>query len=260
MTKIDVMKVMYHPITGAMLEPLGSRADGRLIWPIMGGSQSSTEGTGGGSGDGSQSGSGTGGDGSQSGSGTGTGDGKGGDTGDGSQSGTSKDDTVSRTDYEALQRRQSAADQAKAAAEKELQALKDKDASELEVSKRKLGESEKQVTVLQSENRHLVMQVAFLSDSTIAWHDPADALMHLERNMEEYGVTLGDDGKVNGMKGAVKKLSEAKKYLVKPEENGQGGGTATQSSGGNVGGSGKGGDGKAPDRTELSKRFPALRR
>lgn len=37
-TRVDLSH-MRHPVTGAPLEPIGHRADGRPIWPIMGGAE-----------------------------------------------------------------------------------------------------------------------------------------------------------------------------------------------------------------------------
>jgi hypothetical protein len=242
---------LQHPLTGATLEPIGSRADGRPIWPILGGSQTSTEDKSG-SGSGAQSGSG---DDADDDSQSGAASGSDGDDDDDAQSGKSSDETVSRADYEAQQRRLAAADRRATELDKELKAIKDKDKSELERAREEAESATKQFEGLQSENRRLRLQVAFLSDSTVTWHSAEDALMHLER---DDSVTIDDDGKVQGMAEAIKRLAKDKEYLVK--KTATTGNGATGPSGQNVGGAGSGGGNKKTSRADYEKKFPALKR
>lgn len=256
------MNDLRHPIRGHRLAPVGWRKNGAPIWPIMGGSQDAGSGagtqtsgdtnSGGGSGD-----SGAGGDnkdgsqsGAQSGGGTSSDD-------KGTQSGA-QDDKVDRAELEAIKARQAAADRRASTAEAELQKIKDKDKSELELAQRDKTTAEKQVTDLQSEVSGLKMQIAFLSDNQVQWHDPADALVLLQRNPEEYGLVIEDDGTIKNMKGAVKKLADSKKHLVKTDGgNGVGG---NQASGTNTGSAGTGTGKEKADAPTLKNKYPALRR
>lgn len=247
MTNIDAMKVMYHPITGALLEPIGSRANGRPIWPIMGGSEAPPEGTNSG-GSGSDSGAGGGGGGTDSGGNSGGGQGSGG-TGD---SGTGTEPaTVSQDDFDALQKRMQAADQRAAKAEKDLQDIKDKDLDEKTRAEKERDDAKAALEAAQQVIKSLRLENAFLRDTTHTWHDPSDVLAFIERDER---VTIDDDGKVQGLEAALKELATKKSYLVKKAEQDPLGPSGEPQGAG--GGGGK--DGK-PERKDLIDHYPSLR-
>lgn len=258
------MRDLRHPISGNRLAPVGWRKNGAPIWPIMGGSQDAGSGagtqtsgdtnTGGTSGDSGASGGSTD-NGSQSGAQSG------GDTssdGKGTQSGA-QDDKVDRAEHDAVKARQAAADRRAATAEAELQKIRDKDKSELELAQRDKTTAEQKATDLQSEVAGLKVQIAFLSDNQVQWHDPADALVLLQRDPEEYGLVIEEDGTVKNMKAAIKKLADTKKHLVNTDAGT--GSNNGQRSGSNVGGAGAGNRDKNKDDPETLKgKYPALRR
>lgn len=116
----------------------------------------------------------------------------------------------------------------------------------------------------------LEKQQAALKDTTIerealrlspklklAWRDLDDVLGFLGR---AEGVTVGDDGVVEGVEKVLKDLAKAKPHWLDAKETNTGSGGAGPS-GGNIGG-GSGGDGKGGrggDRTALEKKYVALR-
>jgi hypothetical protein len=205
-------------------------------------------------GDGAQSGA----DGTQSGTGettTTTGSESNG-TGEGTQSGTtSTPDTADlerrAAEADSLRDRMKAADQRAARFEQELKQLKEKDMPAAEKLQRDFEESQKQVETLQSTNQKLALQVAFLSDNTYTWHNPDRALKLVDLSQ----VEIDADGKVSGLKDALKALATSDPYLIKKEvsqeENRTPPGTAPGNNGAN--GSGK------PKATALQSRFPVMR-
>jgi hypothetical protein len=150
-----------------------------------------------------------------------------------------------------------AADKRANDAEAKHRQLVDKDLPELDKLRRDLGERDKAVDTLTKANQDLLVQVAFLTDNTVAWRNSATALRLLDRTK----VTVDSDGNVTGMKAALEALSKSDPYLVAPAA-GEGDGTAGANNGtppatppanGGVGGTGK------PNEEALKKRFPALR-
>lgn len=243
MTNIEPSKVMYHPITGAPLSPLGFRASGQPIWPVMGGSETPPEG-------------GSGGD---SGSGTSTGStdsGGAGDGGNGSESsdsgGDKSDDTVSKADLQAALDRMKAADQRASKAEQELKALKDKDLGEKERAEQEATEAKAEVEKRDEVIQGLRLENAFLRDTTHTWHDPSDVLRFVR---DDDRVTIDEDGTVKGLEAALKDLASKKPYLVKKAEEGEPPGPSGAPTGSN---GRKGGDGSA-DRGKLLENYPQLR-
>lgn len=206
-------------------------------------------------GEGAQSGA----EGTQSGTEDTTGTGSTGSTGsDGTQSGTNqgKDSTDSSAANEwedklkQQQARTQAADKRAAEAEAKLKQLLDKDLPEVEKLKRDYSDAQKQVESLTETNRNLALQVAFLTDNTYSWHNPERALKLV--NLE--GVEIDADGRVTGLKDALKALAASDPYLIKSNgETDQGSrqGSTPPGNNGNAGG------GK-PDRKALAKRFPVM--
>jgi hypothetical protein len=145
----------------------------------------------------------------------GSGDGEEEDEDDDGTSGASGDksgsgDTVSRSEFEALQRRMRAADRAKSAAEQRAEELEAAQRSELENAKASVVRLEKENESLKGTVSTLRIDNAFLTASNVKWVDPEAAL----RLVDMTDVTIGDDGKVEGLEAALQKLAEKKPYLV----------------------------------------------
>ena len=242
MSTLSTYKVMFHPITGEPLSPLGLRASGRPIWPIMGGSETPPEG---GTGTGSD---GTGGQGGTSGAGTGEG-------GTGSGAGTEDPpvvgDTVSKADYDALMKRMQAADQRAEKEAREKQALLDKDLGEKERAEKEAEQAKTALTAAQEVIQSLRLENAFLRDTNHTWHDPSDVLRFVR---DDERVTIDEDGKVQGLEAALKDLATKKPYLVKKAEDEEPGVPSGEPQGGRR----KATDGTA-DRSKLLTTYPALR-
>lgn len=207
-------------------------------------------------GEGAQSGAG---DGTQSGTGEttttteGTAEGgTGSSTQSGAETGTANTDLErSRAETESLRERMKAADSRAAKFEQELKQLRDKDLPEIDKLKRDFEETVKDRDALKVVNRNLSLQVAFLSDNTVTWHDPATALKLVDTSK----VTIEDDGTVRGMRDALSALSKSHTFLVKSETTGT---TETKPPGTATGNNGNSGAGK-PNKTTLASRFPVMR-
>jgi FtsZ-binding cell division protein ZapB len=165
--------------------------------------------------------------------------------------GDTKPTTVSQSDYDKLFARMQAADRAKTAAEHKLS----------EIEKAKLGEVDRlkvDVEELTKENDQLKTQLqtvrienAFYRENKHTWHDPADALSFLDMS----SVTIGEDGKVEGLKSAIDDVAKRKPHLVKKDT-----GPEPVASGEPVNGTRKGDKPESGDMKALAKRFPALRK
>jgi hypothetical protein len=174
------------------------------------------------------------------------------DTGSSDSEGGS--DTVSRSDFEKLQRQLSAADKKRTDAEKALKKIEDGKKDELTKATERAEELEAQMKERDAENSALRLQNAFLTaDTGITWHDPGDALALAERKGYLEGVA-DEDGKVDSKKLAtkLKELAKASPHLVKTggEESDGEKGTKPPASGSKVGSKGKKteGDDKIPER------------
>jgi chromosome segregation ATPase len=155
-----------------------------------------------------------------------------------------------KAEAESFRERMRAADQRAAKFEQELKQLRDKDLPEAEKLKRDYAETQKQVETLQETNTKLALHVAFLSDNTYTWHNPDRALKLVDLSQ----VEVGTDGKVSGLKDALKALATSDPYLIKQEakeETTPPGSTAPGNNGSN--GTGK------PKATAMTSRFPVMR-
>lgn len=251
---------LTHPATGLPLQAVGQRADGSYLWPILGA-------------DGEEGGEGEGGEAGEEGESEDDAD-----EGSGEEeksTSKSKKRTYSAEEYEALQakfdqraKHLSESDRKKSAAERELDALKRKDQSDLQNAQGDLKKVTEERDSLQARFTTLARQNAFLTASAqegIVWADPDDA--QAVGNSRFKDLEISEDGSVEGMREAVKKLVADKKYLVKvateeddedkSKNNGKRG-----ASGSGVGSTktSKGKGNKAPDRVSLVGRFPSLGR
>ena len=157
-----------------------------------------------------------------------------------------------RAEAESLRERMKAADARAAKFEQELRAIKDKDLPEAEKLKREHAEYRQQVENLQKTNQNLALQVAFLSDNTYSWHNPDRALKLVDLSK----VEIDAEGRVTGLKDALKALATSDPYLikaeVKQEEKQQ---TPPGTAPGNNGTSGA----NKPTGAKLESRFPVMR-
>ena len=125
---------------------------------------------------------------------------------------SAENEKVSRADFEKLQAQLSAADKRRAEYEQKLKEIEDKDKSEFELTQSKLQEREQTVQTLTNQILDLRLENAFLKDTSFTWHDPSDVLRFLENDET---VNIDENGKVQGMQAALKKLAETKPYLIK---------------------------------------------
>lgn len=193
-------------------------------------------------------------EGTQSGAGTNPGNDGGTDSGSkgaNAQSGDNQPDAEKlKADLDTYRDRMRAADQRAAKFEAELKQLRDKDLPEADKLKRDFEEAQKQAEQLQTANKELALQVAFLKDNTYTWHNPERALKLVDLTQ----VEIQADGSVSGLKDALKGLATSDPYLVKQEVESpkpEPGGTAP----GNNGGPGN----KPAGTKALASRIPALK-
>lgn len=179
-----------------------------------------------------------------------------GTTNDTSTNDTKGDDVVTRAEFDAVFRRMQAADKAKADAETKLREKEKAELSELERAKSDVEDLKKQNTDLLEQINTTALENAFFKDNKHTWHDPSDAL----RLLDMEGVEV-KDGEVKGLAPAIEKLAKNKPHLLKSESDDKGDG----GSGGNSSGaSGSANNGKRKGdpgpKSDMSKRFPALKR
>lgn len=166
--------------------------------------------------------------------------------------------TVSRADFEALQRQLSAADQNRVRAEQEAKTLRDASLSEDEKRKQDLEQAKADLQKRDEDIKLLRLQNAFITDNTYDWHDPKAALKLADLS----AVTVDDAGTVKGLKEALKAVAEANPWMVKPKSAEETPAAESGATGGSTGITGQGSSGansRATDKATLEKRFPQLR-
>lgn len=133
---------------------------------------------------------------------------------------TDSNNTVSREDFDRLQRQLSEADKKRTQAEQELQSIKDKDLSESEKTKKDLQTITAERDTLLGEVNNLRLANAFLSVNTISWQN-AEVALDIASSKGYLENVVDQDGKVDSkaMEAALKKLSEDHKYLVKVQDS-----------------------------------------
>lgn len=159
-----------------------------------------------------------------------------------------------QAEYDAIKNQLRAADQRRDAAEKDAKALRDAQLSEEEKRKRDLAEAQAELAKRDEAVKQLKLENAFVTDNTYDWHDPKTALKVADLS----GVTIDDAGKVTGLKEALKATAESNPWMVKPKD-----GVTAPSGGAPAGstgvGSSAGANASGVSRTDLEKKFPALR-
>lgn len=142
-------------------------------------------------------------------------------------------------------------------------ASEDSKLSDQEKSTKRIAELEESVGAKDKTLQKLVINNAFLSANSVAWHDPETALSLLDTSGFEIVV---DDNGIPSVKdkkafaAAIAKLAEDKPYLVKAKEDSE------DDKGGPKNWNGKTGDGPKKRQTEetaererLKNKYPALR-
>ena len=155
-----------------------------------------------------------------------------------------------------------------AAANEKLRELENKDKSDLEklqsdyqvLEKDRDSWKAKHEELLQTGATH-TMELEALKASPalkIEWRDLDDVLTWLGK---QETVVVEEDGKVTGVKEALKALAKAKPHWVKDGSSGGNGGSGGSggSSGGNIGGGSGRGKGNA-NRSKLEQKYPAIAR
>lgn len=214
---------------------IGYRKNGSPIWSVRGGADDGDSDAGGdGDGDGD--------------SGAGDPDSKDGSEGD--DAGGDDPEELKRLLRKATER-MSAADRRASEAEKKLKDAEDAELGELDKAKKLVETLQSELEAAQAAVKTLKLQVAMLQDDSYDWHDRSDVLSVLEHDET---VTIDDDGNVEGVKAALKKLATSKPYLVKTPANGAGAGDRASGDSG----AGRSG-GKGEQKKELLEKFPALR-
>lgn len=89
---------------------------------------------------------------------------------------------------------------------------KDKDAEPSE----DLITAQKEVETLREANSTLRVENSFLLNNTYAWHDPKDVLALV---LKDEDVEVDEDGEVQGMGPALKRIAKNKPWLVKKAES-----------------------------------------
>lgn len=137
-------------------------------------------------------------------------------------------------------------------ANKRLEAIEDRDKSELELATKRAKKAEERTTTLEKTVWRQAVQLEFLKASSaekVRWIDAEDALVLAEKEL--VGLKVGDDGEVDEgeVKRVVRALAKTKPHLVQR--------AAPAPSGGNVGGNAHGQP--VDDSKELARLYPALR-
>lgn len=160
--------------------------------------------------------------------------------------------TISQEKYDQLLRRMQAADRAKSQAEDKVKEFEKAGQSELEKLQTEAAEEKKRADELAEQLQSERIANSFLASNSVTWHNVTDALNMLRTDYMD-GVEIGEDGRISGMKEAIKKMAKEKSYLV----NSGGGGSSTDDV---MNGRRKGDKGDTRTRdTDLAKRMPALR-
>lgn len=241
---------LRHPHTGRRLQAIAV-LNGKPLWPVMGASEDDEgDKTDGDADDKSE-------------------EGKEGEEADKGSEKSKSDPHAERIaqlekDLQTMRTHLSNSDKKKAAAEKELKELKDKDLPEAEKLRKEAAEAKERGEKQSKALRDLALTNAFLLASQrgkINWHDPEVAQ---SAAVKYEGIEVDENGVVTGMADAVKKLAKDKAFLVdagKPaedkdekEKNGPSGSTT-----GAAGGGSKTKTKGQLDKDELRRKYSALR-
>jgi hypothetical protein len=166
--------------------------------------------------------------------------------------GTAK--TYTQAEMDAIMARMQAADRTAAQKTADLKKITDAQLSEQEKKEQDLKDAQEKASKLAVRVQEQAVENAFLTDRTYSWVNPGSALKLLDRD----GVTVDDDGKVQGMKAALDKLAKSDSYLIKtPDGDDASGGKGKQGTTGSTGTNRQHGQGN--DRAKWERDFPAMR-
>lgn len=118
--------------------------------------------------------------------------------------------TVSAAEFERLRVQLSAADKKREEAQRELQAIRDKDLPEIERLKRDNAAAQEAQARLTAQLKDQAVELAFLRDNKVRWKDSAAALKLLDRS----AIQISEDGTVDGVKLASEKLAKQYPWMV----------------------------------------------
>lgn len=163
--------------------------------------------------------------------------------------------TYSAEDYDRLMARMKAADRRASTAETRVKEFEKAGQSDLEKAQTEAQEAAKRAEAAEQALNVERIANAFLASNSVNWHDPMDALKMLRSDFMD-GVEISEDGRVTGMKDAIKRMAREKKYLV----NSESGTSASTSDGMNGKRKGDAGANQKAKDDELAKRMPALGR
>jgi hypothetical protein len=166
---------------------------------------------------------------------------------------TTGDQSVAQQ-LEDLKRKLSLSDKRAQEAESKLTAAERAKMDETERTKAELADAKAALEKAQEEKKALLLEKAFLEDSTYTWRNKTAALKLADLS----NVTIDvETGKVEGLKAALDKLAKSDAYLLEEANDGKGkGGTPPGSTGVPPGGGQLSG---GPDNKQLASRFPAMR-
>jgi hypothetical protein len=136
--------------------------------------------------------------------------------------------------------------------EQQLREIRDKDLPEMDKLKRDAEEYKAKLAQADQDLRRERVRNGFLSDNTYDWQDPAVALGMVDISKLE----IDDQGQVVGLKAIIEGLAKQYPWMLKPKSEGDGG---QQQTGVPPMNQGKAGQAGKPDKSEMSKRLPALR-
>jgi hypothetical protein len=136
--------------------------------------------------------------------------------------------------------------------EQQLREIRDKDLPEMDKLKRDAEEYKAKLAQADQDLRRERVRNGFLSDNTYDWQDPAVALGMVDISKLE----IDDQGQVVGLKAIIEGLAKQYPWMLKPKSEGDGG---QQQTGVPPMNQGKAGQSGKPDKSEMSKRLPALR-
>ena len=118
-------------------------------------------------------------------------------------------------DLDELRKQLSASDRARVAAEERLKNIEREKLDESERIKLELEEERERNKTLAEQVNQRALENAFLMNKTVSFHNPKTALKLLDTE----GIKVKDDGTVEGMDEAMKKLAESDPYLVIKVDN-----------------------------------------
>jgi hypothetical protein len=168
------------------------------------------------------------------------------DGGDAGKSDGKDNDTISRAEYTALMNRMKAADKRATTAENRLKKIDEANLSDVEKAQQAAAEAAERVAKAEESLKNERIKNAFLAENSVTWHNSNDAFSMLNKE----GLEITEDGKVTGMKEAIKSLAKDKAYLVKPTQT-------TEATGSEHNGRRKGDQNNDGDKSARARRFPA---